>query len=143
MSDTELLLKPETVRLVEVFTGTGRRRRWTAEQKAGIVAESHAGGETVCAVARRHGLTPQQLFGWRRAARRRAEEAGGQNGLTFAPVVMGAAQPCFEAPRAPLRPGGSSPALIEIVIGVATVRIAPGADAVKLQTVLRELTAVG
>jgi transposase len=48
-----------------VFTGSGRRRRWTAEQKARIVAESYESGETVCAVARRHGLTPQQLFGRR------------------------------------------------------------------------------
>ena len=68
MSDTELLLKSEPVRRVEVFTGAGRRRTWTAEEKVGIVAESYAGGETVSAVARRHGLTPQQLFGWRRAA---------------------------------------------------------------------------
>ena len=143
MSDTELLLKPETVRRVEVFTGTGRRRRWTAAQKAGIVAESQACGETVCAVARRHGLTPQQLFGWRREARRRAEEAGGKDGLAFAPVVVGAAQASFEAARAPLQPDGSGPALIEIVIGAATVRIAPGTDAVTLQTVLRALAAVG
>jgi transposase len=51
--------KAEPVRRLEVFTGTGRRRTWTAEQKAGIVAESYVGGETVSVVARRHGLTPQ------------------------------------------------------------------------------------
>jgi transposase-like protein len=44
MSDTELLLKSEPVRRVEVFTGTGRRRTWTAEQKLRIVAESYAAG---------------------------------------------------------------------------------------------------
>jgi transposase len=77
MSDTELLhkSKPETVRRVEVFTGAGRRRAWTAEQKAQIIAESCEGSETVSAVARRHGLTPQQLFGRRRQARQ-AERAG-------------------------------------------------------------------
>jgi transposase len=55
MSDTELLPKPnpEPVRRLEVFTGSGRRRAWTAEQKARIVAESHESGETVSAVARR------------------------------------------------------------------------------------------
>ena len=65
MSDTELLVEPRTepVRRVEVFTGAGRRRAWTAEQKARVVAESYAGSESVSAVARRHGLTPQQLFG--------------------------------------------------------------------------------
>jgi transposase len=60
MSDTELLPKSEPVRRLEVFTGAGRRRAWTIEQKARIVAETDAGGESVSAVARRHGLTPQQ-----------------------------------------------------------------------------------
>jgi transposase len=50
-------------RRLEIFTGAGRRRAWTAEQKAAIVAESVAGGALVSHVARRHGLTPQQLFG--------------------------------------------------------------------------------
>ena len=74
VSDTELLRKskPEPVRRLEVFTGAGRRSAWTAEQKGRILAESYESGEKVSAVARRHGLTPQQLFGWRREARRRA-----------------------------------------------------------------------
>ena len=54
--------KPEPVRRLEVFTGAGRRRTWTAEQKAQILAESYESGEKVSAVARRHGLTPQQLL---------------------------------------------------------------------------------
>ncbi|MET2832451.1 transposase [Mesorhizobium shangrilense] len=36
-----------------------------------MVAESYEAGETVCAVARRYALSPQQLFAWRRAARQR------------------------------------------------------------------------
>src|ERR1700740_1832103 len=95
MSDTELLHKSDPVRRVEVFTGAGRRRRWSTEQKAEIIAESYADGETVCAVARRHGLTPQQLFGWRRAARRRAQESG----LAFAPVLVRAPEALPERPR--------------------------------------------
>ena len=55
MSDTELLVKSEPVRRVEVFTGAGRRRAWTAAQKLRIVAESYGAGETVSAVARRLG----------------------------------------------------------------------------------------
>jgi transposase len=60
MSDTELLPepKPNPVRRLEVFTGAGHRRSWTAEQKARIVAESYESGESVCAVARRHGGIP-------------------------------------------------------------------------------------
>ena len=49
-------------------TRARRRRYWSAEQKARIVAESNAGGETLCAVARRHGLNPQQLWTWRKRA---------------------------------------------------------------------------
>ncbi|WP_457799123.1 transposase [Methylocystis sp. S23] len=49
-------------RRIEVFTGSGRRRTWGADQKAAIVAESFAEGASVCEVARRHGLTPQQLY---------------------------------------------------------------------------------
>jgi transposase len=63
MSDTELLLKREPARRLEVFTGAGRRRSWTPEQKAQIVAECDEIDASVSAVARRHGLTPQQLFG--------------------------------------------------------------------------------
>jgi transposase len=58
MSDTELLLKSEAPRRLEVFTGAGRRRSWTAEHKAQIVAECDEAGASVSAVARRHGLTP-------------------------------------------------------------------------------------
>ena len=46
---------PARARRLEVFTGTGRRRTWPADEKAAIVAESYAPGRTVCGVARRHG----------------------------------------------------------------------------------------
>ena len=139
MSDTELLPKPkpEPVRRLEVFTGTGRRRAWSAEQKARIIAESYGTDETVSAVARRHGLTPQQLFGWRRAAPRRPNGETDGSGSAFAPVIVDTASP--SAAAAMLRPSGSP--VIEIVIGAATVRILPGTDAATLQTVLRAVKA--
>ncbi len=56
------------VRRLEVVD-TGRRRRWSAEAKARIVAESFLGEASVCAVARRHGIAPSHLFAWRKAAR--------------------------------------------------------------------------
>src|ERR1700674_2599132 len=54
---------------VEIRTGVGRRRRWTEEEKGRIVAESYRPGAVVSEVARRHEISPQHLFGWRKAAR--------------------------------------------------------------------------
>ena len=142
MSDTELLhkSKPEPVRRLEVFTGTGRRRAWTAEQKAEIVAESYLDGERVTAVAYRHGLTPQQLFGWRRQARRHALREAQKNAPAFAPVVV---EERLSMKQAPIAPAASScSGMIEIVIGAATVRVASGIDAASLQAVLRAVMAV-
>lgn len=146
MSDTELLhkSKPEPVRRLEVFTGAGRRRAWTAAQKARILAESYESGEKVSAVARRHGLTPQQLFGWRREARRRArrqarDDKGDMNGAAFAPVIVESVLPNLDVVIAPDRGGG--PAIIEIVIGAATVRVSPGIDVATLTTALRAVKA--
>ncbi len=125
--------KPEPARRLEVFTGAGRRRAWTAEQKAGIVAESYEAGDTVSAVARRHGLTPQQLFGWRRAAQHRVE---GESGMAFAPVIVESSRPDATVSSALGRPSGGAP-IMEIVIGAATIRVWPGSDAGTLHAVLR------
>ena len=72
MSTLDHTLKPEAtaVRRLEVITGTGRRRRFSEDFKAGIVEETLVPGAVVSEVARRHGLTPQQVFTWRRQARR-------------------------------------------------------------------------
>jgi transposase len=51
----------EPARRLEVFTGSGRRRRWSAEDKARIVAETI--GDSVCAVARKERFErPTQIF---------------------------------------------------------------------------------
>jgi transposase len=55
---------PKVSRL-EVIT-TGARRRWTEDEKRRIVAESFDGPRRVSATARRYGLSPSQLFTWRR-----------------------------------------------------------------------------
>ncbi|MCK1498292.1 transposase, partial [Bradyrhizobium sp. 188] len=52
----------DTLQRVEIITGTGRRRRWSADAKAAIVAESFAPGASVSAVARRHDISPSLLF---------------------------------------------------------------------------------
>jgi transposase len=60
---------PQSPRRIEVYAGNGRRR-WPDEVKAQIVAESLVPGSVVTHVARRHGCRPQQVWDWRRMARR-------------------------------------------------------------------------
>src|SRR3954453_22710038 len=52
-------------RRLEGITGVGRRRRWTDEEKAWIVAERLDPASTGAAVVRRYGLHPSRLFVWR------------------------------------------------------------------------------
>ncbi len=87
--------KGETVQRIEVITGGGeRRRRWSDDEKAEAVEESLQPGVVVSQIARRRGLTPQQLFTWRREAR---QKASGSDGVPFAPVVV---EPRGTAPAA-------------------------------------------
>jgi transposase len=96
----------------------------------------------VSAVARRHGLTPQQLFGWRRDAQRAVarRRAGEQvRSPVFTPVIVDATAPSTQVPVVPAQLSGSI--AIEIVIGSTTIRIAPGIDAGTLAMVLRAVKA--
>ena len=131
----------EPVRRLEVFTGAGRRRTWSTEDKARIVAESLMGEESVCAVARRHGLSPQQLFGWRRQLRQMAEGAE-PHAPQFVPAVIEAPAP--ERPRKRMKPrgrgdGGDAVGVIEVEIAGVTVRVGRGAEAKTVAAVLRAL----
>ena len=110
MSGDDVLSMP-VARRIEVFTGAGRRRRWSGEEKARIVAESYA--TSVGEAAERHALRTTQLFTWRRDARR------GGAGVTFTPVVVDEA-------IGDRRGGGQG--LIEVEIGPARLRVGPGAD---------------
>ena len=51
---------------IEVITGTARRRRWTVPEKLRIVEDTLVPGESISAVARRHGVAPNLLYRWRR-----------------------------------------------------------------------------
>ena len=111
MSGDDLLTMP-VARRMEVFTGAGRRRRWSVETKARIVAESYA--TSVGETAERHALCATQLFTWRREAKR----AGG-DGMTFTPVVLDSTGEGASA---------VSRGLIEVEFGSARMRVGPGAD---------------
>lgn len=54
---------------MEILTGVERRRRWSSEEKLGILREASAPGSSVGAVARRHDISRSQIYQWRRAFR--------------------------------------------------------------------------
>lgn len=133
------------VRRFEVFTGAGGRRTWTREEKAAIVAESYSGVETVCAVARRHGLRHSQLFTWRREFRQAAEAAGlalsapAPPAPLFVPAVIEPA-PTAVAPVPGKRSRRSrTAAAVELEIDGVVVKIARDADAGVIAAVIDAL----
>src|SRR3981189_1491953 len=64
----DILTDSRQVRRLDVVD-TGRRRRWSDAEKLRIVEESFSGPRLVSATARRHGLSKQLLFSWRKAYR--------------------------------------------------------------------------
>ena len=139
MSISEHKHMPEPVRRIEVFTGAGRRRSWSGEEKAAIIAESYGAGETVCAVARRHGLTPQQLFAWRRLARR----SGTVLPTMFVPAVLETIQPEPSTAAIPPRRARRRSKADGIELEIAGVEVRVGADAKPraIEAVIRALKA--
>lgn len=95
-----------------------RRRRWSATEKGRIVAESFERGVRASDVARRHDISPQQLFQWRRQARGGSFVVPVDDGFTFAEV---------EIARAP-EPPRSATGGLEIIIGEARLRVEPTTD---------------
>ena len=136
---TDPIAITEPVRRLEVFTGAGRRRTWRHEDKARIVAEIATSGDSVCAVARRHGLSPQQLFGWRRQLRDSEAERSEAVGLQFVPAFVDAGSSPVPQRRASRYKADASAGTIEVEINGVTVRVGRGADARTLMVVLRAL----
>jgi transposase len=105
-------------------------------------------GDSVCAVARRYGLSPQQLFGWRRQAREPFEATGDKEAPVFVPAVVEST--AAEAPRLPVRGNRNRErarrtdgisGIIEVEIDGVTVRVGRGAEAKTVAAVLRALRA--
>ena len=143
MSTLDHMLKPEAVRRLEVITGTGRRRRFSEDYKAQIIEETLAPGAVVSEVARRHGLTPQQLFGWRRQAREPAASTDRAPPL-FVPAVVEAPLPKHAVRRRGrnrTRQADRVSGVIEVEIDGVTVRVGRGAEAKTVAAVLRALKA--
>ncbi len=124
-------LEADTFRRIEVITGVGRRRRWSEEQKAAIVAETLEPGAAVSEVAQRHGVSASQVFSWRKAARKQAA----------VPAAYPALVPAAIEPRlgTPVRMGYG---LIEVEIEGAKIRIPPDAAPKTVLAVLEGLSAL-
>lgn len=124
-------------RRLEIFTGAGRRRSWSVDQKAAIVAESYGASTSVCAVARRHGLMPVQLFAWRREARSPRDTAALN---LFVEAVVDPVKGRDEPVPVPSRT--SRAGVIEIEIDGITVRVGRGAEEKTIAAVLRALKGI-
>jgi VCBS repeat-containing protein len=66
--------------------GAERRRRWSYDEKVRLIEETLRAGETVCGVARRHGMAQSLLFTWRRQARQ--GRLGGEAVPALVPVEI-------------------------------------------------------
>jgi transposase len=120
---------------VEIQVGVGCRRRWNDGIKGRIVAESYAPGAVVSEVARRHGLSPQHLFAWRKAARTGLVSLPADEAPLFVPVLT---QPRRNAATVGGEDGSGG---IAIEIGGAVVRAPRGVDPAWLRDVLRAVKA--
>jgi len=127
-------------RRIEVLTGPARRRRWSADEKARIVAETLVPGARVSEVARRWQVCSQQVFGWRRAMRQDVASVSSERRMPatpgFVPIVSEA------LPAATVQRASSAAAGIEVKLAGAVVRVSSGMDdADQLTVVLRAIRA--
>lgn len=134
----------------EVLGRVERRRRFTTEEKLAVLREASAPDVNVSAVARRHGLTPSQVFKWRRlavlgvigipgaselpsfmAVQVAAERGPQETGCRSAPVATAASAGMAGETR-PAPPGGI---VIELACG-RRVQVDRHVDAAALRRVL-------
>ncbi|EJW11539.1 hypothetical protein A33M_3017 [Rhodovulum sp. PH10] len=140
------MLEPKgAVHRIEVISGTGRRRRFSAGDKARIVEETLVAGAVVSEVARRHGLMPQQVFTWRRQARQPQANAPTSETPLFVPAVVETSAPSPETPRRRRarrdRKAADVTGTIALEIDGVSVRIGAGAEAGTIAAVIRALRA--
>ena len=137
----------DSYRRIEVITGQRRRRRWTPQEKARIVAESFEEGANISEVARRNGVVRGLLTVWRH----KVAAAAGVNATGFVPVrIASEGSPAtvgepgrVAAANTRLQEMASPPSqlrgVIEIEVSVARIRVEPGVDPATLSTVLSAL----
>jgi transposase len=130
---------------IELITRGERRRRWTAEEKQAIAAQSLSPGASPSEVARLYGISTGQLYTWRRALLAVQPELSKGGIGPFARVEVVAARPSAPTPAipslsAPLVPSSRPAGAIEIVLTDGTVvRVDARVDAAALGRVLSVL----
>ena len=113
---------------------TGRRRRWSEDEKLKIVLESLQAPRQVAATARRYGVSRSLLLRWRRSFRPEPKDAADQTG--FVPAIVVAESESTPGPVALADSGGSIE--IEFTTGVR-VRITGSVDAATLKAAVAAL----
>lgn len=109
---------------------TGRRRRWSDDEKLKIVSESLQVPRAVSSTARRYGISRSLLLTWRRSFGTRTSE---QPEPAFVPAMVMPDQP--SAP--PTASAGPASGRMEIVVGRAyRVIVDAGVDMTALSRVL-------
>ena len=112
------------------------RRRCSEDEKQAIIAAALQPGVNVSAVARRHGITPNLLFRWRKAAKTDAKAAAAP---AFLPVSVTAptkgAEASCDRSASEAAPAADSRIEIELANG-RRVRVGPGADMGALKRIL-------
>lgn len=135
-------LKSDVTRRLEVITETGRRRWFSKDDKAQIVEETLVPGAVVSEIARRHGLTPQQVFTWRRQARRLPTPMA--DNPPFVPAVVDAMASVAVAGRerkTAKRKAKQDVGCIEIEAEGVTIRVGRGADVAMIAAIVHALKA--
>jgi transposase len=121
----------ERIEVVE----TGRRRRWSEDEKLKIVLESLQAPRQVSATARRHGIARSQLLQWRRSFRTERASAAEQP-IGFVPAMV-VSEP---APTVPATAGLTAGGAIEIEFASgARMRLTGAVDAAALRAAILAL----
>ena len=108
---------------------------FTKRLDAAVVAQSRPAGTSVARVAREHGVNANQVFAWRKRFSD-VQPGGPTDACTFLPVALAAAP---AAPASIIRPSSTPPAVIELTVGQAQLRLEGAVDMAVLTLVLQRL----
>jgi transposase len=121
----------------EILDGPERRRRWSEDEKAEILAELAKPGASGAAIARRFGVNRSLVYKWRKEAGLGTAPRGSapKPSMSFAPVLLTGPAPPAETPVSSATPLS----FIEIEMKGARVRLPGDAPASIVTAAIRAL----